>query len=297
MPGLSNIEPMFDVGSNTTLFLPPNHPGYNPDLVGKDLERVKATDRIEKASVSAKEYDSDTDTVFGPPRPLPARFRVSSSSLTRGLQVPTRFHSLYSGFPFPEVLRRSGVTHEEWIQFTHEVKRHASLSASQWMVTVAGGASLVIIGSPFMGLFSFLPAAAFGHRLRTHKERLNFLLADQTGALAQCVARWNKTCFKAKGLAVRVDVPGNGQDMEDMDLSTSKLFKMQQKTGAHSRVAGSMSNPHDRHSKERRLQRSEGHARVKAIQKGRIVIIPLDYKGKPLHKPSGLRKTAFPGLN
>lgn len=283
---------MSNTSNGTTLGLPPDYHQYNSDYVSKDLERVKAMNKTEKALVSAKRFDSEIDTLFSA---ADARSRLSG--LNRGLQVPTRFHGLTSGFPFPDVLLRAGVTHHEWVEFTHEVKRHARLSASQWMVTVAGSASIVVFGGLVLGWFSLIPATAVGHNMRRNREHGNFIRADQCGALAQCVNRWNQSCFKAKRLAVRVDIPGHGPDMEDMDLSTSKLFRLQQKNGTFSDTAGSTSHSYNTSGKELRYQMKEGHARVKAVRKGRIVIIPLDHKGKPLQTPSRLRTTAFPGLD
>ena len=281
---------MAGIVDGTTLgSLPPTYNEYSSDYVLKDLERVKAMNKTERSLVSAKHFDTDADTIFAAAETLPTRSRAFG--LTRGLQVPTRFHSLTSGFPYPEVLCRAGVTHHEWVAFTHEVKRHASLSVSQWIVTVAGGASVAVFSGVLLGWLCLVPATAVGHNMRKNRERMNFFQADLTGTLAQCVNRWNTSCFNAKRLAVRVDIPGRSQDMEDMDLSTSKLFRLQQRTAA------STSNPHSTQNKERRYQTKEGQKRVRAIRRARIVIIPLDHKGEPLQKPSRLRATAFPGFD
>ena len=97
---------------------------------------------------------------------------------------------------------------------------------------------------------------------RKHREETNFLTAEQTGVLTACVKRWNDDYFKGKGLVVRVDIPGYSNGMDEMDISTSKAFKRQTKSGNTSPTSSSSAG--------------DGKARTKAAHKGRIVIIPLD---------------------
>lgn len=60
-----------------------------------------------------------------------------------------------------------------------------------------------------------------------------------------------------------------------MDVSSTKLFKYQQKVGSASITAGTAST--HTFPKEFRYQRREGHQRVKAAQKARIIVMPLEH--------------------
>lgn len=274
-------------GDITNLVLPPSYYGTNTsDFSLNKLHKTKPTKPTINAwaSVPGDRFDPDASPIVSAAETLnnPAK-----SVLTRGLQVPTRHRSLTSGYPFPDILEQAGVTYEEWSAFSKEVGKHASLSKSQWAVTLAGSSSLVLLGGLFMGLFAVIPATIYGDQMRSRGESVNFALADHSGALAQCVSRWNRSYFRARGLAVRVDIPGRSQDMEHMDLSSSKLYQSQQKFGD-----GTIS----RWRNERKDQLKDGRARMQASQKGRIVILPLDSRHQPmLHSarvPSG-----FPGLD
>lgn len=275
---------MAEHGSTTTLGPPPSYSANASEVYLND-RKTKPTKTTNTASASAPRFDTDASTVFSTAEPLVNRL-PAKRVLIRGLQVPTRHRSLTSGYPYPEVLLRAGVTPAEWSVFAREVRKHASLSKSQWAVTLAGAGSFAIIGSVVMGGFAVIPATIYGTKMRRIKERLNFAVADNSGALAQCVARWNKSYFRRRGLAVRVDIPGRSRDLEHMDLSSSKLYQYQQMNG-------------DRHplsSFDRTSQLKESRARMKASMKARIVIIPLDHRHKPILGAPRIR-SAFPGLD
>lgn len=195
------------------------------------------------------------------------------SALVRGLQIPSRISLVSSGFKYPVILRGAGVTPHEWAAFTSEVKTCASLSITQWMATVAFDLGITAASAVSLGVLA-IPAAWAGYTWHRRREHKNLCIADQCGVLSERVNRWNANCFNAKGLTVRVEVPGHVRDMEDMDVSSTKLFKRQQKTGfGLSRVGldGAGVAPD---GKQRRRQRRDENERMKAGCKGRIVIIP-----------------------
>lgn len=280
----TNGVQMAEYGSTATLGPPPSYSANASELSLND-RKTRSTKTTNKASASTSRFDTDASTIFSTAETLVNRL-PAGRVLTRGLQVPTRHHSPTSGYPYPEVLFRARVTPGEWSVFTRDVRKHASLSKSQWAATLAGGCSFAILGSVVMGGFAVIPAAIYGTRMRKVRERLNFAVADSSGALAQCVARWNKLYFRDRGLAVRVDIPGRSRDMEQMDLSSSKLYKYQQMNG------------HTYHysSYDKSSQLKESHERMKASKRARIVIIPLDHRHKPILGAPRIR-VAFPGLD
>ena len=111
-----------------------------------------------------------------------------------------------SGFKYPAILHKVGVTKEAWTTFTHEITAHASLSPSQWLTTIATGAGVGIVGNFFFAFLGLIPAGYAGHKTRQDKEYRNFI-ANEVG-LTECVARWNKEYFSTKGLTIRIDLPG-----------------------------------------------------------------------------------------
>lgn len=60
--------------------------------------------------------------------------------------------------------------------------------------------------------------------------------------------------------------------MDEMDVSSTKLYKYQRKMGTSSPAPGIASEQGDK--KEYKYQRKEGRYRMKAVRKGRIVIMP-----------------------
>ena len=215
------------------------------------------------------------------------------SVLVRGLQVPSRFSYVTSGFKYPIVLRDAGVGKAAWSGFTHEIKSLSHMNSSQWLTTVSRGAGTALAGAFLVGFFSLIPAVAVAQKTREHRETWNFMTAAQSGALAKCVNRWNETYFKAKGLLIRVDVPGETTDMNDMDLSTSRLYRYNQGDGKVS-ANGSMSIGHEMMYK---YEVNDGKARVRASLKGRIVIIPLNPKSSTRPNPSEYQPLGRIGLD
>ncbi|KAI4133938.1 MAG: hypothetical protein LQ347_001945 [Umbilicaria vellea] len=206
---------------------------------------------------------SSTAFVADEPRGLPA------SVLSRGLQVPSRTRYASSGFTFPIILEDAGVSREMWTEFTKEISSHASLSGGQWLTAIGGGAGIGFVSMWVFGPLGLLPAALVGHKVRGEKEHLNFAAAKHDGAIVACLKRWNESYFSPKGLSVRIDLPGETEDMELMDVSTSKLFK-QYPTG----LLDSQGPVGAR--KDSKLLYKDVKARKKAESRGRIVITPLN---------------------
>ena len=105
-----------------------------------------------------------------------------------------------------------------------------------------------------------------------HREHENFRLAYVQGLFKPLETRWNKNYFHPLGLHVEIKPPGVS-GMEGMDLASSKLFRYQRKMGISSPAAGMASEQGD--SKEMRYHFEEGRSRLKASQKGRIVVLPI----------------------
>ncbi|MCJ1429880.1 hypothetical protein MMC29_007795 [Sticta canariensis] len=282
----SNQARKAENGSTTTLALPPS---YSADGSGFSLDefyQTKPAKTTNKAWSSGPWIDPVASTVV-PATEILTHSPPAKSVLTRGLQIPTRHNRLTSSYPFPEVLQQAGVTRDEWRAFTREVRKYASLSKSQWAGTLAGTFSITLLGFIFVGGFAIIPATIYGFRMCSKKEHLNFVFADHSGALAQCVSRWNQSYFRAKSLAVRVDIPERSTDLEHMDLSSSKLYKNQQKSGNTSYSPGVY---------DRKSELKETRARMRAFMKARIVIVPLDHCQNPILQTPRLL-SAFPGMD
>lgn len=165
--------------------------------------------------------------------------------LERGLQIPSRMGIITSGFSLPRLLEEQGVSKPQWKLFTHELKSHAKMSGTQWI---------------------------FGWGMEK-MEYENLVLSHNVGALDIFVKRWNKDFFNPLGLQVLIALPGMGH-LEDSDVSSTKLFKYQQRYGITSPAAGQASTQDD--PKESRYLAREGRQRVKAGRKGRIIILPFN---------------------
>ena len=86
--------------------------------------------------------------------------------------------------------------------------------------------------------------------------------------------------FQSKGFSVRIDVPGQQNDMKQMDLSSSSLYRYQQTTGSSVSTPGTLKPSTldtKRAKKELKYQMKEGNARLKAARKARIVVVPIDH--------------------
>lgn len=182
--------------------------------------------------------------------------------LLRGLQVPSKSFYVSSGFEYPRVLQRAGVSEESWSAFTLEIQQHAKLTSSQWLTTIGGATGTLALGSMMVGFFGVGGAAVIGHKMRRKHEKQNLRAAKESGALPQCVKRWNEDYFMPRRLIVRVDIPGDAEDLDTMDVAEG---------GSTVR---------------------DGKARSKAGRRGRIVIIPTDSTMTP--RSSSLTKSDNP---
>lgn len=283
---LSNQARKAKNGDTTTVALPPSYSANGSEFFLDEFYQTKPAKTMDQAWSSGPWVEPVASTIV-PATEILTDSSPAKSVLTRGLQVPTRYNRLTSSYPFPEVLQQAGVTRDAWAAFTREVRKHAILSKSQLAGTLAGSFSITLLGFLFVGGFAIIPATVYGLRMCSKKEQLNFVLADHSGALAQCVSRWNQSYFRAKGLAVRVDIPERSPDLEHMDLSSSKLYKNQQKSGSTSYSPGVY---------DRKSQLKETRARMRASMKARIVIVPLDHCSNPIFKTPRLL-SAFPGMD
>lgn len=192
------------------------------------------------------------DDRVSPPPTLPAR----PSGLRRGLQIPSRVGVITWGFSLPKVLAEQGVNKPQWTMFSHELQAFAWMSKSQWVTVIACHVGIGHI---------------MGYKLQKHTERENFLLAYQGGFIKAIEDRWNSDYFHPLGLQVRVEPSGMGMT-DGMDVTSTKLFRYQQKMGISSPAPGVVSAEADK--KEYKYQSQEGRYRVKAVRKTRIVVLP-----------------------
>ena len=115
-------------------------------------------------------------------------------------------------------------------------------------------------------------------KMKKHKEHKNLQLAYRSGVLKMFEERWNDAYFHPLGLHVRVEPPNIGR-MDGMDVSSSKLYKYQQKMGTSSPAPGIASIGGDK--KEYKYQTKEGRRRMKSLRKGRIVFLPYEAVNTP----------------
>lgn len=173
------------------------------------------------------------------------------STLTRGLQVPSRSATCSSGFDYPEELSQHRISETQWSQFTQVIRDEAKLSLQQWTTVIGEGLGMLAVGGLVVGFFGAIPAVIVARHTRRRKEKHNLVSAmagEQGKRLAHHISFWNEHFFQPRGLLIRVDLPNELlEDMKDMDL--------------HLEGFASQSDP---------------RARDKAGLKARIVIIPLE---------------------
>ncbi|KAJ6111336.1 hypothetical protein N7523_007397 [Penicillium sp. IBT 18751x] len=217
---------------------------------------------------SAFEYtvNEKLDADFVLPRESDEPGFAVSSTLSRGLQVPSRTSVTSSGFDYPEELTRYGVSSEHWCQFTQAIQDEAKLSRQQWTTVIGRGLGTLAVGGLMIGFLSAFPALLVARKSQQNQERRN-LIASMAGArgqhLTRHVSHWNETFFRPRGVLIRVDLPNEYlDDMTSMDLHTNK-----------------------------KKPRSDQEAREKAALKARIVIIPLEIS--PVASGSTSRRDSY----
>ncbi|KAJ5771415.1 uncharacterized protein N7511_003466 [Penicillium nucicola] len=176
---------------------------------------------------------------------------AAASSLSRGLQVPSRTRNCTSGFEYPEELSHYGVSQDNWADFTQVVCEEAKLSRQQWTTVIGKGLGTFAVGGLMIGLFGAVPAIFVARNARRRQEQRNLIYAlagAQGERLSRHISSWNETFFRQKGILIRVDLPDEYlNDVQNMNIHTS---------------ASSL--------------QSSSKVRDKAGLKARIVIIPLD---------------------
>ena len=185
----------------------------DPQQALPKLDRVTSYANTETESVF---NDNASETAA-----LISRRTQSQLLLSRGLQVPSRGKTITRGFDYPTSLAESGVTAKDWEAFNDEIRSYAKLSRKQWLETVRGTTGAILVGGLIVGFFG-LAAAYLGVNMRRNRETRNFVAAKKSGTVIECITRWNTEYFFEKGLVVRVDVPGEIDDLSSMELSTSK---------------------------------------------------------------------------
>ena len=143
-------------------------------------------------------------------------------------------------------------------------------------------------------VLAIVPAMMVGHVVKKKNEIGNFEAACDSGVLVDYLAHWNKVLFEPKGLMVRIEMPGNCGDMESMDVSTSKIFQERalypkpmvnfvlplespqtnlNTTWVQTKSVDLHTSMDGKRQAKRRLE--ESRKRINAVQRGRIVIVPL----------------------
>ncbi|KAJ5198700.1 uncharacterized protein N7498_007817 [Penicillium cinerascens] len=197
-----------------------------------------------------------SDTEFLLPHQAAEPGFAVSSTLSRGLQVPSSTAACSSGFDYPDELTRYGITLEHWRQFTQAIQDEAKLSPQQWTTVIGKGLGALAIGGLVIGFFGAIPAFLIARTARKHQEQRNVIASmagERGGNLIRHISHWNETFFRPRGVLIRVDLPKEYlDDMRKMDLHRNGSSKD-----------------------------SDERAREKAALKARIVIIPLE--GSPVN--------------
>lgn len=195
------------------------------------------------------------DQFILPTEPDEPGFAVAST-LSRGLQVPSRTAACTSGFDYPDELSRYDISQEHWCQFTQAICDEAKLSRQQWTTLMGKGLGTLAIGGLMIGFLGAIPAVFVVRNARKRQEQRN-LIASMAGVrgehLSRHISHWNETFFRPRGVLIRVDMPDEYlAEMKDMNLHRSG------------------SSP-----------RSGDKPLDKAALKARIVIIPLESSSVP----------------
>ena len=214
----------------------------------------------------APPVDTETETKSFRPRP-------TETVLERGVQIPTRISYITSGFRLPRVLCDAGVDRAQWAAFTREVTAYGRMSKSQWATVIGCSCAFGLLVDCVLPLSGQLVIAPIlGHKNRSNKERENFCLALASGGLQLVTEKWNRVLFEPLGLQVLIEPPNyfGASNMATMDVSSTKLYRYQERKGLYSSTTGGLSESADK--KEIKYAGKEGKYRTKAARKGRILI-------------------------
>lgn len=218
---------------------------------------------------------------------------ASATTLARGLHVPSSSRLVSSGFPYPEVLRGYGVSPEDWSRFTSEITEAASMTANDWALAIGGGAGTFLVSGLFIGYLGIIPAWFIGRTIHSRREAENLAKARNAGDLEQKLLQWNQDFFSPKGLLIRLDLPGEGNDISTMDIHSPSRSWGGCCSGSRKNKAAYCSE-----KKAARMQRrmekkalkavkDEEKLRNRAAKKGRIVILPMNRAPVPAGSPAG----------
>lgn len=201
---------------------------------------------------------------------------IQESRLIRGLQIPSRTGYVTSGFRHPKTLEEAGIKEAEWLAFTNDITRHATLSSSQWGEAVGTGVSVFLLGGIFITWFAIIPAAFVSHQMRKHREQRNLRTAIHCGWVGPCLNQWNESTFMPRGLFAAISLPDSPDyNIMEMDLSVSKVSKGNRKKGKISVAPADAVNAVS--GRESRDLRKASRKRRRAMRKCRIVIMPLSH--------------------
>ncbi len=224
--------------------------------------------------------ESETaETEVQPICPIPGESlipRHSEAVLRRGLQIPTRTSYITSGFRLPSVLCDAGVDRARWRAFTMEVKGCGSMSKSQWASVMGCSYGVGLLANFFLFPYGQLVVApVYAYKRQRDKESENFNVSFASGGLQLVAEKWNRILFEPLGLQIRIEPPNyfGARDMSTMDVSSTKLFRHQEKKGVYSSSTGALSMSADK--KEVRYAGKEGKYRTKAARKGRILVFSI----------------------
>lgn len=251
----------------TNQALHPNHPPELPRRNAVDARREETND------------DDDVETALLVPNSgihhrrlefLVPLTPTTTPILTKGLQIPTHNRLPTSHFRLPAALVHAGVDKAAWKAFTNEINDYANLSGKEWAYVLSVGVGVGWLIAYVVPLLAPIPAGMALYKIRANQEKLKISDAIQGGRVDSCIERWNKNYFNVRNLDVHVEAPGAPIDMDNMDVSSSKLYKYLERRDLGTNPEEDQEDPNVRKYKKR-----EGAAGGRASRKCRIVIQPL----------------------
>ncbi|KAI9820369.1 MAG: hypothetical protein M1827_005993 [Pycnora praestabilis] len=254
--------------------LPPAYDSHQPSTVPLNTSDEKGLlALISETQTMSLNPHSYTRTATQPLSPTP-----HTGPLTRGLQVPTTHRTPTSGFRYPSVLSSYDISPADWNDFTSEITQAAKMSSKDWWVTIGAGTGVALGCSLLLGfMLGVVPAAIVGTSMRRGKEKKNLrAAAAAAGHLATRLDRWNADFFGPRGIQIRLELPGEVGDLDQMDVMNTSCCGKQEKVGGNAAVPG----PVCADKKTRKGMMKEVRIKRNAVRKGRIVILPVGSVGQ-----------------
>ena len=202
-----------------------------------------------------------------PPVPIKQKNTTSmNSSLARGLQIASNRSNPTSGFRYPEQLQAYQISQEQWDSFICDITRYVQVDPRQ--SSFGRFEKLVICALSFLlfsllGLVISIPVIILIDRHKDKEiENQNLQSAIGSPELSTCLSHWNEKLFNLRGLQVRLEAAGDTSDIfrDDMDLYTQRQMPEDIEANEKARTKWL-----------RRIEKKK----LKAMQRGRIVIVPL----------------------